>query len=43
MRSANVDQMPVMTGGNLVGVVTRDSISRAVQTKHNLGPATPGQ
>ncbi len=41
MRSANVDEMPVMNGGNIVGLVTRDSISRAVQTRHDLGPVTP--
>jgi predicted transcriptional regulator len=37
MRSANVDQMAVITGGNIVGMVTRDSISRAVQTRNDVG------
>ncbi len=41
MRSANVDQMAVMNGNNIVGVVTRDSILRVVQTRNDLGQVTP--
>ena len=40
MRSANVDQLAVITGDNVVGVVTRDSILRAVQTRTELGHVT---
>ena len=40
MRSSNVDQMAVITGGNIVGMVTRDSISRAVQTRNDVGHLT---
>ena len=39
MRNANVDEMAVITGGNLVGLVTRDSILRVVQTRMDLGHA----
>jgi len=42
MRSANVDQLAVITGDNVVGVVTRDSILRAVQTRTELGHVTGG-
>ena len=41
MRSANVDQMAVMNGGDIVGVVTRDSIQRVVQTRNDVGHVTP--
>jgi Zn-dependent protease len=37
MRSANVDQLAVITGDNVVGLVTRDSISRVVQARTELG------
>ena len=40
MRSANVDQLAVVRGDSVVGVVTRDSISRIVQARVDLGPAT---
>ena len=46
MRSSNVDQMAVINGGNVIGMVTRDSILRVVQTRNDLGhvtPATRGQ
>jgi len=39
MRNANIDEMAVITGGNLVGLVTRDSILRVVQTRMDLGHA----
>jgi Zn-dependent protease len=42
MRTANVDQLAVVTGDNVVGVVTRDSILRAVQTRTELGHVTGG-
>jgi Zn-dependent protease/predicted transcriptional regulator len=37
MSSANVDEMAVVSGGNLVGLVTRDSIVRVVQARMDLG------
>jgi predicted transcriptional regulator len=37
MRTANVDEMAVVNGGNLVGLVTRDSILRVVQARVGLG------
>jgi CBS domain-containing protein len=37
MRNANVDEMAVVNGGNLVGLVTRDSITRVVQARMDLG------
>jgi Zn-dependent protease/CBS domain-containing protein len=39
MRSANVDQLAVITGDNVVGLVTRDSISRVLQARSELGHA----
>jgi Zn-dependent protease len=36
MRNANVDEMAVVNGGNLVGLVTRDSITRVVQSRMDL-------
>jgi Zn-dependent protease/predicted transcriptional regulator len=36
MRNANVEEMAVVTGGNLVGLVTRDSILRVVQARVDL-------
>ena len=40
MRATDVDQIAVVTDGNLVGVVTRDSIARVVQTRTDLGQLT---
>jgi predicted transcriptional regulator len=40
MRSANVDQLAVITGDNVVGLVTRDSIVRVLQARSELGHAT---
>ena len=40
MRSANVDQLAVVRGDSVVGVVTRDSILRIVQARVDLGHAT---
>jgi CBS domain-containing protein len=37
MSNANVDEMAVVSGGNLVGLVTRDSIVRVVQARMDLG------
>jgi Zn-dependent protease/predicted transcriptional regulator len=42
MRSANVDQLAVITGDNVVGLVTRDSIMRVLQTRSELGHVTSG-
>ena len=36
MRSIGMQQMPVITGGNVVGIVTRDSILRVLQTRHEV-------
>jgi Zn-dependent protease/predicted transcriptional regulator len=40
MRSANVDQLAVIRGDNVVGLVTRDSILRVVQARSELGHVT---
>jgi len=40
MRNANVEEMAVVNGGNLVGLVTRDSITRVVQARVDLGHLT---
>ena len=40
MSNANVDEMAVVSGGNLVGLVTRDSIVRVVQARMDLGHLT---
>lgn len=40
MRSANVDQLAVIRGDNVVGLVTRDSILRVVQARNELGHVT---
>lgn len=40
MRTIGLQQLPVIAGGSVVGVVTRDSIMRVLQTRHMLGHAT---
>jgi Zn-dependent protease/predicted transcriptional regulator len=40
MRSANVDQLAVVRGDSVVGLVTRDSILRVVQARAELGHVT---
>ena len=42
MRSANVDQLAVITGDNDVGLVTRGSILRVIQARTELGHVTSG-
>ena len=37
MRTVGMQQMPVIAGGNVVGIVTRDSILRVLQTRSELG------
>jgi Zn-dependent protease/predicted transcriptional regulator len=37
MRSIGMQQMPVITSGNVIGIVTRDSILRVLQTRHEVG------
>jgi predicted transcriptional regulator len=32
-----MQQMPVIAGGSVVGVVTRDSILRVLQSRHQVG------
>jgi len=36
MRRTEVDQMAVINGGNVVGLVTRDSVQRALETRSDL-------
>jgi Zn-dependent protease/predicted transcriptional regulator len=36
MRNIGMQQMPVIAGGSVVGIVTRDSILRVLQTRHEL-------
>jgi Zn-dependent protease/CBS domain-containing protein len=40
MRTIGMQQMPVIAAGNVVGVVTRDSILCVLQTRHDLGTVT---
>ena len=40
MRQSNAEQMAVITGGNIIGMVTRDSIMRVVQTRNDLAHLT---
>jgi Zn-dependent protease/predicted transcriptional regulator len=37
MRTIGMQQMPVIAGGKVVGIVTRDSILRVLQTRNELG------
>ena len=37
MRTVGMQQMPVIAGGNVVGIVTRDSILRVLQSRHEIG------
>ncbi|HVA95569.1 MAG TPA: site-2 protease family protein [Candidatus Dormibacteraeota bacterium] len=37
MRTVGMQQMPVIAGGSVVGIVTRDSILRVLQARHELG------
>jgi Zn-dependent protease/predicted transcriptional regulator len=36
MRTIGMQQMPVIAGGSVVGIVTRDSILRVLQARHDL-------
>jgi Zn-dependent protease/predicted transcriptional regulator len=40
MRRSNAEQMAVIHGGNIIGMVTRDSIMRVVQTRNDLAHLT---
>ena len=37
MRTVGMQQMPVIAGGNVVGIVTRDSILRVLQSRQGVG------
>jgi CBS domain-containing protein len=37
MRNVGMQQMPVIAGGNVVGIVTRDSILQVLQSRGELG------
>ena len=37
MRTVGMQQMPVIAGGNVIGIVTRESILRVLQSRHELG------
>jgi predicted transcriptional regulator len=37
MRTIGMQQMPVIAGGSVVGVVTRDSILRVLQSRQTVG------
>jgi Zn-dependent protease/predicted transcriptional regulator len=37
MRTVGMQQMPVIAGGSVVGIVTRDSILRVLQSRHEVG------
>ncbi len=37
MRTIGMQQMPVIASGNVVGIVTRDSILRVLQARHEVG------
>jgi predicted transcriptional regulator len=36
MRTIGMQQMPVIAGGSVVGIVTRDSILRVLQARHEV-------
>jgi len=40
MRNTNVDQMAVIASGNVVGLVTRDSILHVIETRNEVGHLT---
>jgi len=40
MRTVGLQQMPVMAGGSVVGIVTRDSILRVLHARSEFGPIT---
>ncbi len=42
MRTGSLQQMPVISGGSVIGIVTRDSILRVLQTRGGFG-AVPGR
>jgi Zn-dependent protease/predicted transcriptional regulator len=42
MRTGGLQQMPVISGGSVIGIVTRDSILRVLQTRGGFG-AVPGR
>jgi Zn-dependent protease/predicted transcriptional regulator len=37
MRTIGTQQIPVIAGGSVIGIVTRDSILRVLQTRHEFG------
>lgn len=39
MRTIGLQQLPVIAGGSVIGVVTRDSIMRVLQARHMIGHA----
>jgi Zn-dependent protease len=39
MRNIGMQQIPVIAGGSVVGIVTRDSILRVLQARHNFSSA----
>ena len=40
MRSQDINQMPVMSDAHIVGMIGRDAILRALQTRLQAGPLT---
>ena len=42
MRTIGMQQMPVIAGGSVVGIVTRDSILRVLQSRHEVGGVGTG-
>jgi Zn-dependent protease/predicted transcriptional regulator len=40
MRRSGAEQMAVITGGNIIGMVTRDSIARVLQTRNDVAHLT---
>ena len=43
MRSVGMQQMPVISGGSVVGIVTRDSILQVLQAHNEMDPAAGGR
>jgi predicted transcriptional regulator len=42
MQADDVNQMPVVAGGRVVGMVTRDTVLRIIQTRMEVGGLAEG-
>jgi predicted transcriptional regulator len=37
MDESNINQMPVVSGGGIIGLITRDNLIRLLRTRSELG------